>query len=349
MRHEKAEIVLRLAIELKASAMGLTLDDMAQRLQDHFGTTYGRRTVERLRDAVARLYSELEVVNPGEYPKRWRIPGGAFALSLTPSADELASLDLAIKMLRRHHLKHEADLLAGLGGKVRSALPHPKARKMELDLQPILEAEGVALRPGPKLAVSAGWVATIRQAIQLSKRIRISYRKREGESDQNNSSGGGTSSYMVEPYGLLYGNTRPYLIGYVPSRRGIRHFSLTDITALDLVPETFIPDPDFSLTGFAEKSFGVFQEKDGPYSVVWKFSPPAARDAKQFQFHPNQSCEELADGSLMVRFTACGLREMVWHLITWQEHVQIIAPAELKAAYKTYVSQLSAHARKLKA
>lgn len=337
MRHEKAEVVLRLAIELKASTMGLSLDEMGQRLQENFGTKYGRRTVERLRDAVGRLYSDMEVANPGEYPKRWRIPGNAFALALQPSQEELAGLDLAVKFLRRQQLKNEADQLARLGAKIRSALPASTARKLELDLQPLLEAEGVALRPGPKLNVSTEWVATIRQAIQLSMRIRINYRKRDGNA---------TGTYVLEPYGFLYGNTRPYLIGYVPARRGIRHFSLSDITSLELIPETFVPDSDFSLAKFAERSFGVFQETDGPFDVVWKFTPYGARDARQFQFHPSQTVEEHKDGSITVRFRACGLKEMVWHLLTWDEHVEIISPPELQIAYSDLVNRISSGAVK---
>lgn len=332
MRHEKAEVVLRLAIELKASTMGLSLDDMGQRLQENFGTKYGRRTVERLRDAVGRLYSDMEITNPGEYPKRWRIPGNAFALALQPSQEELAGLDLAVKFLRRQHLKNEADQLARLGAKVRSALPASTARKMELDLQPLLEAEGVAMRPGPRLNVSTEWVSTIRQAIQLSKRLRINYRKRDGDK---------TGTYVLEPYGFLYGNTRPYLIGYVPARRGIRHFSLSDITFLELIPETFVPDSTFSLANFAEQSFGVFQETEGPFDVAWKFSPQASHDARQFQFHPSQTIEELKDGSIIVRFRACGLREMVWHLLTWDDHVEIISPPELQTAYQELVERVS--------
>lgn len=332
MRHEKAEVVLRLAIELKASSMGLSLDEMGQRLEENFGTKYGRRTVERLRDAVGRLYCEMEVTNPGEYPKRWRIPGHTFALALQPSQEELAGLDLAVKILRRQHLKNEADQVARLSAKVRSALPASTARKLELDLQPLLEAEGVALRPGPRLNVSIDWISTIRQAIQLSKRLRINYRKRDGNS---------TGTYVLEPYGFLYGNTRPYLIGYVPARRGIRHFSLSDITSLEMIPETFVPDSEFALANFAERSFGVFQEAEGPFEVAWKFSPEASRDARQFLFHPSQTVEELKDGGIIVRFEACGLKEMVWHLLTWDEHVEILSPPELQQAYQDLVARVS--------
>ena len=157
---------------------------------------------------------------------------------------------------------------------------------------------------------------------------------------------GATGTYVLEPYGFLYGNTRPYLIGYVPARRGIRHFSLADITALELIPETFAPDPHFSLAKFAERSFGVFQETDGPFDVVWKFTPYGARDARQFQFHPSQTVEEHKDGSITVRFQACGLKEMVWHLLTWDEHVEIIEPEALKEAYSELLHKLKKTGKK---
>jgi hypothetical protein len=42
----------------------------------------------------------------------------------------------------------------------------------------------------------------------------------------------------------------------------------------------------------------------------------AAPDARKFLFHRTQTTEEQPDGSLIVRFTACGLSEMCWHLFT---------------------------------
>lgn len=90
----------------------------------------------------------------------------------------------------------------------------------------------------------------------------------------------------------------------------------------------------------------MFQETDGPFDVVWKFTPYGARDARQFQFHPSQTVEEHKDGSITVRFQACGLKEMVWHLLTWDEHVEIISPSELKNAYSDLVSRLSANTEK---
>jgi hypothetical protein len=72
MRYEKSEIVLRIALEMQGSASGLSLEDIRTRYSDK---PLSRRTAERLRDAVERLFPHIEQANPGEVPKRWRLPG----------------------------------------------------------------------------------------------------------------------------------------------------------------------------------------------------------------------------------------------------------------------------------
>ena len=56
MRHEKAADLLKLALLLAGSAEGLTLDEMAREIG------VGRRTVERMRDALRELFPQLEEV-----------------------------------------------------------------------------------------------------------------------------------------------------------------------------------------------------------------------------------------------------------------------------------------------
>ena len=69
MRHEKAQGLLHLARVLAGSAEGLTLDEMA----DVAGV--GRRTVERMRDALEQLFPQMEVIE--EPPsKRYRMTSG---------------------------------------------------------------------------------------------------------------------------------------------------------------------------------------------------------------------------------------------------------------------------------
>jgi predicted DNA-binding transcriptional regulator YafY len=93
------------------------------------------------------------------------------------------------------------------------------------------------------------------------------------------------------------------------------------------------------LQKFAERSFGVFQEE--PFDVVWRFSPKAAPDARQFLFHPTQVLADQPDGSLIVRFRAGGALEMCWHLFTWGDQVEVMAPKRLRRMLTSLASRSS--------
>jgi predicted DNA-binding transcriptional regulator YafY len=132
----------------------------------------------------------------------------------------------------------------------------------------------------------------------------------------------------VHPYGFLYGN-RHYLVAWSESEaaRSFRSFALSNIERVETLDRTFTRKRHFSLREYAERSFGVFQEK--PVDVVWNFSPKAAPDAREFVFHPTQKLEDQPDGSLVVRFRAGGLLEMAWHLFTWGNEVRVLKPKKL--------------------
>ena len=79
--------------------------------------------------------------------------------------------------------------------------------------------------------------------------------------------------------------------------------------------------------------------------MTLRFDTAAARDASAFVFHPEQSVEEGADGSLTVRFTAGGIDEMCWHLFTWGESVTVVKPARLRRRLAEMCASLAAHHR----
>lgn len=112
-----------------------------------------------------------------------------------------------------------------------------------------------------------------------------------------------------------------------PEARGFRLFRLANIEKVETTTRAFARRKGFSLQKFAERSFGVFQEE--PFDVVWRFSPQAVPDVRQFLFHPTQRFEEQPDGSIIVRFRAGGALEMCWHLFTWGDQVEVVAPKRL--------------------
>lgn len=314
MRYEKLETLLRVALDMRGTAEGLSLEDMQ--------TAYGvsRRTAERMRDAIERVFPQLEQANPGDVPKRWRIRTDVLGNLVAFSAEEMAALATASGLARRENLADAADRLDTLSAKLKS-LMHPRAAlRIGPDLEVLTEAEGIALRPGPRLAIAAELLAELRHAVIGCRKVRLHYRSRGT---------GLLSRQLVCPYGFLYGN-RHYLVAYSLSDRArdYRLFALANIEKAEITEEAFERRKDFSLQAFAERSFGVFQEE--PFDVVWRFSPKAAADARQFLFHPTQAISEEPDGSLLVRFRAGGALEMCWHLFTWGKEVEVLEPQRLR-------------------
>jgi predicted DNA-binding transcriptional regulator YafY len=116
-----------------------------------------------------------------------------------------------------------------------------------------------------------------------------------------------------------------------------RLFSLANIEGYEVQVASFERQNDFSLQAFAERSFGAFQEE--PFDVVWRFTPQAAPDARQYRFHPTQVFEDQSDGSLIVRFHAGGALEMCCHLFTWGDQVEIIEPERLRITMREQLAK----------
>jgi predicted DNA-binding transcriptional regulator YafY len=314
VRYEKADNLLQLAMEMQAARTGLTLGDIESR----FGV--GRRTAMRMRDAILRTFPQAEEVPGDERTKRWRIPPGTLDRLATCTAEELAALESAVHLLERDNREDEAAELATLAAKLKALLKPEVARRVEPDLEALLEAEGLAMRPGPRPNIAPLVIEDLRQAIKACRKVTLAYRNRTT---------GRVNKRLVHPYGFLHGH-RHYLVAWHenPKANKVALFSLAHIEEATIESEPFIRDPAFNLKQFAARSFGLFQG-DEPFEVVWRFKPEAAPFAQDFVFHPNQTVERKKDGSLVVRFTAGSDLEMAWHLYAWGDKVDVLAPKRL--------------------
>ena len=122
MRYEKAETVLRVALDMQGSALGLSLEEIAGNYSER---PLSRRTAERLRDAVERLFPQIEQAIPGEVPKRWRLPGGNVNGLASLTAAELADLGTAISLLRRENMDVQAENAERGIAKMRALVKRP--------------------------------------------------------------------------------------------------------------------------------------------------------------------------------------------------------------------------------
>lgn len=312
MRHDKTALVLELARRMAASAEGLTLDEMAQ----EFGL--GRRTVERMRDAVMQLFPAAEEVPDWPF-KRWRIRGGLSAFEQAPTTAELVELNKAAQGLRAAGEPGRAAALESLERKLKSAMRSTTLNRLAPDLEALVRAETIAVQAGPRPGADETMLATIRGAVLAQSPLGFTY-SRPGAEDRRRS---------VAPCGVMFGRAN-YLVAADRESGRVQTFRLDRMSGVEAQPGFAPPPPDFDLSAFASQSFGIYQ--DEIEDVILRVTPAGAAEARGWRWHPTQTLEDQADGSVVVRFRASGMRELAWHLFTWGEQVTIVAPPRLKAA-----------------
>lgn len=325
MRLEKTTAVLKLARALASNWEGLTLDEMAA----FIGA--GRRTAERMRDAVQEVFGQLDCREDGR-KKRFRIAArGLDRFVRTPTLDELTELENAARALETGRAPDRAAHLHSLRDKIGASLRDEDRRRLSLNVEDQIRAEALACQVGPRPMSDPSVLSSLRQALLDQRVIRFNYGGDDGEPPRWR---------KVVPYGLLFG-PRYYLVASVKTRPGPVLFRLDMIHDVKVTGEPGAPPDGFDLKTFAERSFGVFQED--PEDVVLRFAPSAARDARAYLFHPTQCFEDEPDGSLTVRFHAGGLKQIVYHLMTWGTALTIVAPQKLQELMHAQVELLSTH------
>src|SRR5690348_1051392 len=312
MRKEPAIRLLDLARVIAGQRQGMSLDDIASEFH------VSRRTAERMRDALAEMFPQLEEFADGKQ-KRWRLPNGLSATFREPSADELAVLRRAIRRFKADGDEDGAALLQNLGRKIEASLKPSRQNALAPDVELLMESESLASRPGPRPFVPAQTFQIIRNAMLMGKRISFHYRAAGADAPMKR---------VVVPFGVLFGR-RAYLVAAFPDSREPVNYRLDRMDDLQIEDTAGTRPAGFDLDTYAARSFGVFQEET--HEIVLQFAAEVANDVENFRFHPTQSINQEPDGSLIVRFRAGGLREIAWHLFTWGDAVKIVEPETLRA------------------
>lgn len=311
MRHEKGARLLELARMMAASAEGLSLDEMAERLG------VGRRTAERMRDAVADLFPAMEEVEEG-IGKRFRIPSGLDGLFQAPTVEEMTALSAAAELMDRQGSGARAALLRSLEQKVLSATRAAARRRLAPDLEALLQAEAVAVQAGPRPFEDERVLAAVREALKSLSTVRFRY---EGGSQPGR-------TREVTPYGILFGRSNYLVAEELDAGTGPRNWRLDRIQDVEITGRAGAKPEAFSLQAYADESFGIYQ--DDTHDVVLRILPHGREDAVRWRFHARQKLEDQPDGGVIVRFRSSGMRELAWHLFTWQDKAEVVAPQSLK-------------------
>lgn len=317
MSFTKAIQLLRLADMSAATYQGVSLRDIVA----EFGCDH--RTAQRMVRALEEVFPNVESREDPERRRYWRLPRvdqrSIHGQGIRDS--ELAALEMAAKRAEREGAPDEARHLRALRDRVLASMPSSHARRTEADAEALLEAQGFASRPGPRVVDDLRLLGTLTEALRAPWEVEFRYRSANDTQSEVR---------VVAPYGLLLG-IRRYLVAQPKGQDGsFRRYRLDRIEEARITGTSFARDPDFDLTAYAAQSFGSFHSEAEYQETVWRFAPKAADTARQFVFHPAQQLEDEADGSLIVRFRASGWLEMTWYLYQWGDQVEVLAPAPLR-------------------
>lgn len=316
-------MLLQLARLLSSSPEGLTIDDMADALGVH------RRTAQRFRDALQGLFPQMEETADGK-SKRWRITTGLDGLYQSPTPEEISSLLIVADVFRRQGGMSRAEVLESLAVKIKSAMRGRTLSRIIPDVDALVRSERIAAAPGPRLAEHEEALATVRQAILSMRLIQFTY----------TDSGAQSGAHRVTPYGLLFG-WFTYLVGAEEGGTTPENWRIDKISDLQICEDVARAPVDFDLQRYANLSVGI--TRGDVEDVVLRVSPSAPPEATSWQFHPDQQIEPDPDGGFRVKFRACGLEELGWHLFIWSTYVTIEQPDGLRRNVLEAAQRLANH------
>lgn len=146
---------------------------------------------------------------------------------------------------------------------------------------------------------------------------------------------------VVEPYGLICKRNNWYLVAWCLKRKDIRVFrvdQINDVIAYET--EKFSYPTDFDIENYMADSWGVFKD-DQICEVRIKVSSQVAFRFKNQIYHPSQKIiAQQSDGSLIISYKVCGIKEMKTWIVQWGSNAEVLEPQWLRKEMCTLTEKM---------
>jgi predicted DNA-binding transcriptional regulator YafY len=146
----------------------------------------------------------------------------------------------------------------------------------------------------------------------------------------------------IDPWRLGCVDGQWYLFAYCHLRQSVRMFATWRIDGVErLVGSYHIPE-DFSIPEFLSHGFQRISGPSVPRERVrlW-FSSYAARYIRERQWHPTQQLTDLPGGELELALEVSALDELERWIMSWSEHVEVLAPHTLRTRIHNLAANLA--------
>lgn len=294
--------------------------EMAQRLN------VDRSTAFRCRRELERTIPFVEVE-----PGRWRIDRTRYLSAIRLNLSEALALYLGARRLSQHTQISQPHTASALE-KLALALRQPMTGRLVDAAQAILSQQA---RP-ERVAI----LDTITQAWVQNQKLRISYLSLRSNSPRTHV----VSPYLIEP--SLWSDS-VYLIGLNELYGDVVPYKIDRIQTAVNTGETFTVPQDFDERELLRHAWGVWSVEGEPRDILLRFYPGvAARRLQESIWHPSQEVETLPDGGCLWRAPIVQWQEMLPWIRAWGSQVEVIEPADLRAAIAAETrAQLSLYER----
>lgn len=200
---------------------------------------------------------------------------------------------------------------------------------------PVSEIDQLVSQPaaGPAIDAEHRHFATILEATRRHRALRIIYQKPRP--------GAAPETRLVHPLHLACLDHRWVLIAHDPARRAPRNFLLGRIREAAATAATFTPPPDFDLKAYLRGSLGRFTGGGEETEVRLAFDATLAPYLRERPWHASQTITDRPAGSLEVTLRLNNLTDVRRHILACGRHIEVLAPAELRAAIHAEATALA--------
>ncbi len=171
----------------------------------------------------------------------------------------------------------------------------------------------------------------IGSALLKRKRITIDHYARA--SDQ-------TSQREISPQRLICYQGNWYLDAWCHLRNDLRSFSVDTIRRVEMLKTRAKDIPEDNLNEILGAGYGIFAGSKVQWATLI-FSPEVARWVSNEQWHHNQKCRFLNDGSYELKIPYSKNTELLMDILRYGSRVKVIAPKELANQIRDEISSMA--------
>jgi len=134
--------------------------------------------------------------------------------------------------------------------------------------------------------------------------------------------------FRVEPFALVFRHRAWYLLGRRVDQNKVKLYKFVRFRSLILTATRFTLPAGFDVDRHFGSAWAVIRGRPRVHVEI-DFAPDFAGNIADTEWHPTQSVEMRADGSMRFSCRVDGLEEIVWWLLSMGSHAKVVKPKAL--------------------